>query len=64
MPVIYHGSIREAHGPGVLVATDGNRYHLRVACGDLFRVRRESFTIVDDDPENAALAEQFKQVSA
>jgi len=61
----YHGSVTQAHGIGLLIGIDGDdRYHLRVPSGDLHNTRRESFTILDDDPNNMALDAQFREVSA
>lgn len=65
--VLYHGSVRECHGLALLVGIDPDhedRYVLRSLRGPLTRVRRESFTILDDDPENAALDDEFSPVSA
>lgn len=67
IPVNYHGSVKEGHGLGLLLGCDpdkADRFIVRVSGGDLVHVRRESFTIIDDDPANAVLAEKFAEVSA
>ena len=51
IPVIYHGSITSQHGRGYLTGTSGPDRYTLVTVYDhrLVNVRRESFTILDDD---------------
>lgn len=61
MRVYYHGSHKNAHGLGTLVGAGDNNlylghYHIHTDKGHhLYYARRESFTILDDDVENAEL---------
>jgi hypothetical protein len=58
IPVIYHGSLKSEHGRGELTGSNGSRYMI-TSCNDhpLINVRRESFTIIDENPANAELEE-------
>ena len=58
IPIIYHGSLTSQHGRGGLIGSQGSRYILMSVHGkEMVNVRRESFTILDDDPENAKFEE-------
>jgi len=51
IPIIYHGSIASQHGRGYLTGTSGPERYIILTVFDhrLINVRRESFTILDDD---------------
>jgi hypothetical protein len=61
MRVIYHGSQAHMHGPGVLEYDNHNKWHvIRLDNGGyLYRVRRCSFTILDNDLDNQAIDIQY-----